>query len=180
MGLKLPKDLEAKVLAQSVPANRAGAVSGIWAEGLMKSFVKAHIAELPTGAMVWPAVTLLVPVKLVSEMNRRDHWAVRKRRFDTQAAAVRQALVASGMAEPLLTWIGRNAEPVRVRITRIGRQKLDGDNLQGAAKAVRDEIARFLLLDDGSDRWRWEYDQRQAKSYAVAIHISTGSQEIAA
>lgn len=39
------------------------------------------------------------------------------------------------------------------------RKRLDGDNLQGGFKHLRDEIARTLGLDDGDDGLRWEYGQ---------------------
>ena len=49
--------------------------------------------------------------------------------------------------------------PLTVTIIRVGPSRLDGDNLQGACKYVRDEIARFVGTDDGSPLYRWYYTQ---------------------
>jgi hypothetical protein len=56
------------------------------------------------------------------------------------------------------------AGPVRVRITRVGGRTLDGDNLQGGCKQLRDAIAAALGRrgDSDVDGLAWEYCQRPA------------------
>ena len=48
---------------------------------------------------------------------------------------------------------------VRVTIIGLRRRKLDDDNFAAGAKPLRDAIAKSLLIDDGSDRIRFEYGQ---------------------
>ena len=48
---------------------------------------------------------------------------------------------------------------VIVTIIRVGGKILDGDNLQGACKPLRDAIANTLGLDDGDSRIEWQYRQ---------------------
>lgn len=60
--------------------------------------------------------------------------------------------------------------PLIVTITRSGPRKLDDDNLQGACKYVRDQIAREVGVDDGSDIYTWIYKQ-VIGSYAVTVEI---------
>lgn len=58
---------------------------------------------------------------------------------------------------------------VLVRVAPSGG--LDGDNLQGALKGVRDEVAAFLGVDDGGTRVTWEYGQRRG-DWGVEIRIT--------
>lgn len=62
--------------------------------------------------------------------------------------------------------------PVVVRLTRESKGRLDDDNLSTAMKYVRDEIARFMGVDDGKvDLIRFEYAQRHGPAHAVEIEI---------
>ena len=107
-----------------------------------------------------------LPLRLVSVMNAREHWARRARRAADHRAATRMALAAHG-AWPLRL-------PLDVTITRIAPRVLDGDNLQGAAKAVRDGIADALGVDDRDPRVRWIYGQRRGTpgQHAVELRIA--------
>lgn len=60
--------------------------------------------------------------------------------------------------------------PLVVTITRVGPSKLDDDNLQGACKYVRDQIAELVGVDDGKDFYTWLYRQRRGE-YSVEIEI---------
>lgn len=55
--------------------------------------------------------------------------------------------------------------PMRVTIRRIGVRDLDGDNLEGGAKALRDGIAAGLGVDDKDARHggrvEWLYEQER-------------------
>ena len=108
--------------------------------------------------------SLSIPVKLVSEANMREHWAIKNKRKRTQQAVVAYALL--GCKLPPL--------PVHVVITRVGVRKLDSDNLAGSAKGVRDQIAKVLGCDDGDEsKVTWEYRQRKGvpKEYSMDLII---------
>jgi hypothetical protein len=62
--------------------------------------------------------------------------------------------------------------PLHIIIVRTGPRKLDDDNLASACKYVRDEIARKVGVDDGSDQYTWQYDQRIG-DYGVEVEMIT-------
>jgi hypothetical protein len=111
------------------------------------------------------ALTVVLPLRAISVLNVREHWSRRARRASEQRAVTRMAL-ASQRAWPLHL-------PVEVTITRIAPRALDGDNLQGSLKAIRDGIADALGLDDRHAAIRWSYEQRRgaARQYAVELCI---------
>jgi hypothetical protein len=98
----------------------------------------------PSGPAGW-SITLPLPCRVVSEPNERCHWSVRRRRFREQAEGLWGAWEAS--------------PPLRVTFIRIGKRRLDTDNLAAAFKGLRDALAGLLGIDDGDDRIAWEYDQ---------------------
>lgn len=113
-------------------------------------------------------VTLRVPTRLVSEANRRGAWYTHDKRRKGQRQAV--ATVAR-MVHPWLC-----SPPERrytVTITRIAPRMLDTDNLASSAKAVRDEVAKWLGVSDGPrGPVTWLYAQRaEGKSYGCEIVI---------
>lgn len=62
---------------------------------------------------------------------------------------------------------------LRVTITSYRRRLLDGDNFQGGAKLLRDEIAKTLGVDDGDPRIEFEYAQVKTvgpEGVCVTIH----------
>ncbi len=63
-------------------------------------------------------------------------------------------------------------EPLVCTLTRIGR-KLDDDNLASAFKAVRDQVAAELGVDDGSDAVAWRYAQERGPA-GIRIEIANG------
>ena len=166
MGLTLPPDVLAKVLAAEArqsrrnppwagtspacPASPAGSGSG---------GVRHHHDDDPPPA--WRLAVRIPGLVVVSEANRRDHWAARRRRAKGQAAAV--ALALSNCPGVTL--------PVRVTLVRVGGRPLDSDNLAGSFKAVQDEVARFLSVDDGDTaRVHWTYRQQPGgKTRGVVI-----------
>lgn len=107
---------------------------------------------------------MILPIKTVSEANRRDHWAARAKR----AKAQRWAAFCYVPTHPL---------PCVVTLTRIGPRLLDDDNLRGALKAVRDGIADRLGVDDADPRVEWRYAQRRGepRQYAVDVAIANGT-----
>ncbi len=47
---------------------------------------------------------------------------------------------------------------------------MDDDNLQGACKYVRDEIASLIGVDDGSASYTWVYRQKIGE-YGVIVEV---------
>ena len=109
---------------------------------------------------------LTLPVRIESEANRRDHWAEKARRVKMQRNVVRWSL--TGRKPPAL--------PCTVRLVRVGPRDLDLDNLIGGGKAIRDQIAEWLGVDDADPRVTWEYAQQrgQAGVYETVLMVSNG------
>lgn len=116
-------------------------------------------------------VQLRLPLRTVSEPNRRDHWSGRAARAKEQRSFV--CLVARPQLRGL-------PFPLRVLLVRVGPRQLDCDNLRGALKACRDGVADALGIDDRDPRVEWLYDQRRAgvddtwtaSGYGVEITIA--------
>jgi hypothetical protein len=85
--------------------------------------------------------------------NSREHWRVKAKRVASERNSTSYALM--GEQKPPI--------PCSVRLTRVGPGMLDDDNLVGAMKGVRDEIAKWLGIDDRhSETVRYVYAQRRA------------------
>lgn len=65
--------------------------------------------------------------------------------------------------------------PITILLTRVSPRKLDDDNLQGALKSIRDGVADWLGIDDGSADLSWQYDQRSGRAQGVEINIEGAS-----
>lgn len=113
-------------------------------------------------------VDALVPIRLRSAANLREHWAAKAARVRRERATVRLA------AHNAVQQLEHLLPPRRavVTITRRAPRLLDDDNLAGGAKGVRDELAAMLGVDDGPrGPVSWVYRQERAAGYAVAITI---------
>lgn len=99
--------------------------------------------------------TAEIDTRVLSEANRRDHWAARNRRFRDQAEALRAALMSS----PFSAAKWPTVLPVEITWTHVGRT-MDSDNLAGAFKGLRDALAQWFGIDDGDPRLTWLYAQR--------------------
>ena len=117
----------------------------------------------------------MVPVKATFTLNSREHWAQRARKRKAERTAVQLAWFATVRIHHAWEVIGAACV---ITLTRIGPRKLDGDNVQGALKAIRDEVAAQLGVDDGDDRLTWHYAQERGE-YAVRVVIET-AEEVAA
>jgi hypothetical protein len=96
--------------------------------------------------------------------NARLHPQVVARRRRREHQVVTTAL--QGIAPP--------AGPWRVTITRVGPRVLDDDNRTASAKGVRDALAAWLGVDDGSESVRWEVRGEVSRGYAVRVQIEGG------
>lgn len=103
-------------------------------------------------------VSWSIPIRTVSALNRREHWAKRAKRVKVE----RLAGYISTPHVPV---------PCIVTMTRQGPRSLDDDNLRGALKGIRDGIAQRIGLDDADPKIEWRYGQVKARDYAVLIEV---------
>ena len=107
-------------------------------------------------------ISCTVPVRTKNTSNAREHHHAKASRLKTErgctAIFCRQALT------PL-----RGLRVVSVTFTRLSSGLLDeGDNLPNAIKAVRDEVAKLLGVNDGPKGGvQWLYAQRQIARTAL-------------
>lgn len=108
-----------------------------------------------------------IPVRIISEANSRQHWrkAAARKQLHRQTAR----LVLQQYARPM-----GESELFTITLTRVAPRKLDDDNLSSGFKAVRDGVADWLGIDDGSPRICWQYAQEKSKAgeYAARVHVS--------
>lgn len=112
----------------------------------------------------------VLPLRLVSEANQREHWRVRnRRRVEQRHAAYMWLRHWMPTAPPL---------PLTITLTRVAPRELDSDNLVACFKAVQDGATDWLCGKPfaGEDRQAgltWQYAQRRGKpkEYAVAIAV---------
>ena len=109
---------------------------------------------------------ITLPIHTVSEANISEHWTKKKKRHDIQKKAI---------------WIYFKKEkpeislPCRIKLTRIGKRKLDDDNLPVSMKWIRDEISSCLIPGklpgraDDDKRISFCYDQKIGKEYGINI-----------
>lgn len=108
-------------------------------------------------------VEVAIPLRLVSEANSREHWRVVAKRKKAQRQAVLIALRSTRQpAVPI---------PCTVTLCRYSPRQLDSDNLQSACKAVRDEIAAWLGIDDRSPLVSWVYQQAPIRTLGVGARM---------
>lgn len=101
----------------------------------------------------------LIPIKTVTGLNAREHFRVRAKRVKAERAAT--ALIV----KPFFT-------PCIVRLVRLSPALCDDDNLQGACKAIRDEIAKINGVDDGpTGPITWVYAQEKCKRGTFGVRV---------
>jgi hypothetical protein len=107
-------------------------------------------------------IVVTLPLRLVSEANRRGHWSKHSKRTRTQRGIARMALAGP---MHLTRWhILMNGGGAIVTMTRIAPRSLDvGDNLNASMKGVRDGVADALGINDNDPRVEWRYAQRKGK-----------------
>lgn len=125
-----------------------------------------------------PIVTVVVPVRTVSELNRHEHWRYRQKRAKEQRRVTWLALIAQNFKLPFPAG-PFTGPPVHVHLTRLAPRKLDSDNAVGALKHVRDEVAVHMGCDDGDEsKITWSYGpQEKSKEHQVRIEFYVRSKE---
>lgn len=109
-------------------------------------------------------ISVHLPLKTVAGLNAREHWRKRAKRVKAERLTAR--LVLTPHAKP-------DVFPVVVRMVRLSPGTLDSDNLQGAAKAIRDGVADWLGIPDNDPRIDWQYGQERCKRgwFGVRVEI---------
>lgn len=118
----------------------------------------------------------VIRTEIVSEANRRDHWAAKARRVKNQKRMAWEACVKRFGRIPT----GNRQRNCRITLTRIkgkGQRDFDGDNLQSGFKAIRDGIAKYLGVDDGSDRLEWIYQQEKGDGGKGMVRVEIADRE---
>jgi hypothetical protein len=102
----------------------------------------------------------VLPIKAVSENNRRGHWRIHHQRHKEQRGIGR-------------IWAGSLTVkfPLRVTFTRLAPRPLDDDNNVGSMKHIRDGLADGFGVNDRSKEYTFVYQQERAKEYGVRIEV---------
>lgn len=100
-----------------------------------------------------------IEIRTVPGMNVREHWRARARRVKAERQAVAWALLLAQRPDRAK----RPELPCTVRLTRVAPSAgVDDDNLTGALKGVRDQVAAWLGVDDKlRGLVRYVYEQRR-------------------
>lgn len=114
-----------------------------------------------------------IPMRIESRKNRREHFAIRRRREKPQEIAVWANLMSALGGKPSVV-------PCVVTLCRIGKKLLDTDNVQFSTSHIRDIVAKTFGVDDGpTGPIEWRYDQRLG-SWAVEIGLTFEQRDIKA
>jgi hypothetical protein len=108
--------------------------------------------------MGWLMQDFRLPIKTAGGLNAREHWSRRHRRAKDE----RRTAYLLTSSSPL---------PCVVLLIRESPRTLDGDNLQGVLKAVRDGIADRLGVDDADARVEWRYDQAKVHRQQAGVRV---------
>lgn len=113
--------------------------------------------------MAMMLVDFTVPIRLESEANKHSHWTIKARRVKVQ----RQAIHLYGKKHMPVPF------PVVVVMTRIAPRLLDDDNATRSCKAVRDELAALMGIDDRDPKVTWVVKQARGavREYAVRVQM---------
>jgi hypothetical protein len=114
-----------------------------------------------------------IPLRPRTSANARLHWRARAKLVADERAKVNAR--ARGVLCPEWTLMG----PLAVRLWRVAPRPMDDDNLRGALKAVRDEVAALFEVDDADPSICWLYGQRRGapKQYLVEIEVALATRE---
>lgn len=112
-------------------------------------------------------------LRLISELNRREHHMATYRRKKAQQWVIAAAFASTGVREHGFV------PPLLITMTRVAPRKIkDGDNAVSAFKHARDQIARVLGVDDGDSSIEWVVEQRKSASGAYGVEIRIEHKDI--
>lgn len=108
---------------------------------------------------------IFIPLETISEFNVQEHWTRSYKRHRRQKQIISLSL--------------RNATskqlPVNILLTRHSPRNLDGDNLQGSLKYIRDAVAEHFVENkapgraDDDPRISWDYSQTKSSEKGVSL-----------
>ena len=114
-------------------------------------------------------ISVVLPLKTVSEANKHTHWRDRQKRAKGQhqftCLLMGPPIRAAGIVP------GEFKDHLVITLTRLSPQQLDSDNLAGSTKFVQDGVAEALGVDDRDPRLTWVYKQEKCKEYGVRVDI---------
>jgi hypothetical protein len=117
-------------------------------------------------------INIEIPMPLPSAANLREHKGAKMSRVKHQRRTVATGLhFQFGPVQMVML-------PLDVLLVRVAPRPLDDDNLSGALKGCRDQIADWLgLKDDRDPRVRWLYgqavdEQKRPKYQALRVTIA--------
>lgn len=114
-------------------------------------------------------IEVVLPIKIVSELNIQEHWTVKSKRHRKQRLSVLFAF---------LPHKGTITLPCCVTLIRVAPRALDSDNLMGAFKHIRDYVADVIIPGfrmgraDADPRITWLYKQEKGKTKEYACKIA--------
>jgi hypothetical protein len=122
-------------------------------------------------------ITFILSIRTRSENNMHGHWRGHAARAKSQRSATYEALKGIPFSKDDLSH-------ANVSLVRVSPRELDGDNLQGALKAIRDGITDWMSgglnesnkkggVNDRDPRIHWLYAQQRGnpKEYSVIIDV---------
>lgn len=101
---------------------------------------------------------VLIPCETKSEMNMREHWAARSKRFKAQRTWI-EYFWAKDKPNVFL--------PCTIKMTRFSKQFLDSDSIYPCLKHFRDTIADLITPGlapgraDNNPQMTWQYNQEK-------------------
>lgn len=110
---------------------------------------------------------LVIPIRTVNELNDHTHWRVRQRRAKEQRRVTSMVLSAYNPSDFAL--------PCVVIMSRMSPRRMDSDSAVASNKFVRDAIADWLGVDDGSTAVDWQYGEQLKGPYCVHVTIVGGT-----
>jgi hypothetical protein len=122
-------------------------------------------------------------IRTKSEANQREHWAAKAKRVKAQRHTTAWLLTTPRATKSK----ARILDALRdgglvVHLIRVAPRQLDpGDNLNGSMKAIRDEVAKWLGVDDRAGiGLRFEYGQRKGAPRTYEVEIVMRADEVEA
>lgn len=119
-------------------------------------------------------LTTTIDVQLGRGQNMREQHFARAKRVKAERSETNVSLELHPSRNSFVSVLAYFADlGARITLHRPwARVPLDSDNLSGAFKGVRDEIASFLGVDDKSERLHWIYTQsKQPKGTLPTVTI---------
>ncbi len=120
-------------------------------------------------------VDLVIPQRTTTGLNAREHRFERSQRVAIERGRTAVYLASVRLGLHLL----RASTPLVVTLTRIspGHVPPDDDNVVGGLKGIRDEIAKWLGIDDRFHRLvRYRYQSAHGE-WGVRVQICRGGEE---